>query len=172
MGCIELCSSSFVEIGVPIYWRRVFSGNFGSCLKKSSHLSCMMGKREFFFSLYRGIGLNLELIWAAPRYFTFLRWHQSSSRLVRDFWGTLCTSVKQIKAPYLFDWEQGIALHAIQGNRASSFSEREVWLFFSSCSEKLRYVLALRWGKILKTFVCSVTSGLLSSYDGHLRSLN
>ena len=42
---------------------------------------------------------------------------------MRDFWGTLCTSVKQIKAPYLFDWEQRIALHAMQGNRASSFSE-------------------------------------------------
>ena len=34
---------------------------------------------------------------------------------MRDFLGTLCTSVKQIKAPYLFDWEQGIALHAMQG---------------------------------------------------------
>ena len=34
---------------------------------------------------------------------------------MRDFWGNLCTSVKQIKAPYLFDWEQGIALHATQG---------------------------------------------------------
>ena len=42
---------------------------------------------------------------------------------MREFWGTLCTSVKQIKAPYLFDWEQRIALHAMQGNRASSFSE-------------------------------------------------
>ena len=39
---------------------------------------------------------------------------------------TLCSSVKQIKAPYLLDWEQGIALHAMQGNRASSLSEREV----------------------------------------------
>ena len=39
---------------------------------------------------------------------------------MRDFWGTLFTSVKQIKAPYLFDWEQGIALHAMQRNRASS----------------------------------------------------
>ena len=26
----------------------------------------------------------------------------------------------------VFDWEQGIALHAVQGYRASSFSEREV----------------------------------------------
>ena len=42
--------------------------------------------------------------------------------------------------------------------------------------------LELRWepgvcsrglaGKTLKTFVCSVTSGLLSIYDGHLRNRN
>ena len=31
--------------------------------------------------------------------------------------GGLSTSVKQLKAPYMFDWEQGIALHAMQGNR-------------------------------------------------------
>ena len=86
----------------------------------------MMGIRELFWSQCTRIGLNLELIWATPRYFTFLLGHQCSSRLVRDFWGTLCTSVKQIKAPYLFDWEEGIALHAVQGNQASSFSEQEV----------------------------------------------
>ena len=43
--------------------------------------------------------------------------------LLRDFWGTLFSSVKQIKAPDLFVWEQGIALHAMQGNRASSLGE-------------------------------------------------
>ena len=85
-----------------------------------------VGNRELFWSQYWGIGLNLELIWATPRYFKFLRLHQFSSTLVRDYWGTLCNSVKQIKAPYLFDWEQGIALHAMQGNRALSFSKREV----------------------------------------------
>ena len=104
----------------------------------------MMGNRELFRSQCRGFGLNLELIWAIPRYYTFLRLHQCSSRLVRDICGTLSTSVKQIKAPYLFDWEQGIALHAMQGNRASSFSEREsdgfsrvaagTWGMFSSYS--------------------------------------
>ena len=36
------------------------------------------------------------------------------------FLGTLCSSVKQIKASCLFDLEQGIALHAMQGNQASS----------------------------------------------------
>ena len=59
---------------------------------------------------------------------------------------TLCSSVKQIKAPYLLDWEQGIALHAMQGNRASSLSEREVSWFFSSCGGNLGYVLELRRG--------------------------
>ena len=99
------------------------------------------GVRALFWSQCRGIGLNLELIWATARYFTFLRWHQCSSRLVRDFLGTLCTSVKQIKAPYLLDWEQGIALHAMQGYRSSSFGEQEVWWLFSSCSGKLGYVI-------------------------------
>ena len=69
-----------------------------------------------------------------------------SFRLVRDVWGTLCSSVKQIKAPYLFDWEQGIALHAMQGNRASSLSEEEVSWFFSSCGGNLGYILELGQG--------------------------
>ena len=29
--------------------------------------------------------------------------------------GTLWISIKQIKAPYVFDWENAIALHAMQG---------------------------------------------------------
>ena len=32
-----------------------------------------------------------------------------------EFLGTLWSSVKQIKAPYVFDWKHGIALHAMQG---------------------------------------------------------
>ena len=169
---MELSSSSCAEVGVPINWRHVSQGLLVVAGRKLSHLSCMMGNRELFWSQWSGIGLNLELIWATPRYFTFLRWHQCSSRLVRDFWKTLFTSIKQIKAPYMFDWEEEIALHAVQGNQTSSFSEREVWWFFSSCSGKLGYDLELRRGKSLKTFVCSVTSGLVSSYDGHLRNLN
>ena len=34
------------------------------------------------------------------------------------------------------------------------------------------YILELRRGKTLKIFACSAMSGLLSSYDGHLRNLN
>ena len=135
-------------------------------------MSCLMGNRELHWSQCREIGLNLDLLWATPSYFIFLQCHQCSSGLLRDFPWTLCSSIKQIKAPYLFDWEQGIALHAMQGNQASCLSERQVSWFFSSCGGNLGYVLELWRGKPLKTFVCSSTSGLLSSYDVHLRNLN
>ena len=40
--------------------------------------------------------------------------------------GDSLESIKQIEAPYVFDWENAIPLHAIHGNRASSCGEREV----------------------------------------------
>ena len=49
-------------------------------------------------------------------------------------------------APYLFDWGQGIALHTMQGNRASSLGHGEVSWFFSSCGGNLGYILESRWG--------------------------
>ena len=158
MGCKELSSSSCAEFGVPINWKLVSQGISVVAERKSSHLWCMMLNRELFWSHCSGIGLNVELIWATPWYFTFLRWHHSSFRLVRDFWGTLCTSVKQKKAPYLIDWEQGIALQALQGNRASSFSEWEVWWFFSSCSGKLGYFSRVSAGEDIKSF-CLFSNG-------------
>ena len=45
-------------------------------------------------------------------------------------------------------------------------------MVFLELQREAGYVLELRPGKSLKTFVCSATSGHLSSYDGHLRSLN
>ena len=41
------------------------------------------------------------------------------------FLGTLWSSIKEVKAHFVFDGEHGIALHAIQGNRASSHGEGE-----------------------------------------------
>ena len=43
--------------------------------------------------------------------------HQCSSRFVTVFLVTLWFSIKKIEAPYIFDWEYGIALPATQGNR-------------------------------------------------------
>ena len=52
--------------------------------------------------------------------------HQCSSRFVTVFLGTLWGSIKKIKAPYVFDWENGIAVHAMQWNRASFPSEGDI----------------------------------------------
>ena len=72
----------------------------------------------------------------------------------------------------MFDWEHGIALPTMEGNRASSRDEGEVSWFFSSCGGNLGYNLKLWRGWSFKTRVCSAMSGLLSSCDGHLRNLN
>ena len=60
--------------------------------------------------------------------------------------GTLKSSIMQIEAPYDFDWENAIALHAMQGNRTSSRGEWEVARVFSSCGRHVGYILELRRG--------------------------
>ena len=52
--------------------------------------------------------------------------HQCSSRFVTVFLGSLWCSIKKIKAPYTCGREDGIALHARLGNRASFPSEGDV----------------------------------------------
>ena len=69
-------------------------------------------------------------------------------------------------------WEHGIALYAKQGNWASPLGQGEVSWVFSSFSRNLGYILELQWGWPFETRVCSAKSGLLSTYDGHLRNLN
>ena len=61
--------------------------------------------------------------WAASRFdlgytelFCIPEVHQCSSHFETVFLGTLWCSIKKIEAPYVFDWENGIALHAMQGN--------------------------------------------------------
>ena len=71
----------------------------------------------------------------------------------------------------MFDWEHGIAVHAMQGNCASSLAEWEVSWFFSSCVENLGYIHELQRGCPFKTRVCTATTGLLSSNDGYVTNL-
>ena len=80
--------------------------------------------------------------------------------------------VKQIEAPYVLGWEHGIALHPVLGIRVSSRSEGDVSWVFLSCGRNLGYILELRQGWPFETRVCAETSGLMSSYDAHLRNLN
>ena len=56
------------------------------------------------------------------------------------FLGTLWCSIKKIEAPYVFDMEFGIAMHAIQGNPASFPSEGDGSYDFSSCGRNVGYI--------------------------------
>ena len=57
-----------------------------------------------------------------------------SFKSVTVFLGTLWGSNNQIKALDVFDGEHGNALHARQGNRASSHGKGEDSWFFTCCS--------------------------------------
>ena len=72
----------------------------------------------------------------------------------------------------MFNWEYDIALHEMQGNQASSPSEGYVSWDLSSCGRNLGYILELELGWPFETPLCSANSGLLYSYEGHLRNLN
>ena len=98
--------------------------------------------------------------------------HQCSSHFVTVFLGTLWWSIMEIEAPYVFDWEIGIALHEMQGNRASFNSEGDVSYDFSSCGRNLGYIRELQQGWPFETPPCSARSVLLCSFVGHLRNLN
>ena len=93
---------------------------------------------------------------------------------------SLCDSVpgdslvfhQENRGPYVFDWENGIAVHAMQGNRASFPSEEDVSYDFSSCSKNLWYMRELQWGWPFETPLCSAKLGHLCSYEGYLSNLN
>ena len=72
----------------------------------------------------------------------------------------------------MFDWENGIVLHATQGNRDSFSSEGDVSYDFSICDINLGYIIELQRRWPFETTLCSAKSGLLFSYEGHLRNLN
>ena len=71
--------------------------------------------------------------------------------------------IKHIEAPYVFDSEHGIALHPIQGIRASSPVEGYVSWDFWGCGRNLGYILELQRGWPFETPLCSAKSELLSS---------
>ena len=135
----------------------VFSGNLWSCVKEVKPLvvfdkDCCMALEPM-----QGIGPHLDLICGTRSSFMLLWLPQGPSRFVTVFLGTLCSSIKEDKAPLLFHGKHGIALFPMQGNRDSSRGEGKDLYFFTSCAGNLGYILELWWGWRFKTPVCSAT---------------
>ena len=75
------------------------------------------------------------------------------------------------RGSYVFDSENWIALHAMQGNLASFPSEGDVSYDFSSCGRNLGYIRELQRGWPFENPLCSAKSGLLYSNERYLRHL-
>ena len=90
--------------------------------------------------------------------------HQWSSHFVTVFLRTIWCSIKKIESPYVCDWEYGIALHAMQGNRASFPFEGDVSYDFSSCGSNMGYIRELQQVWRFETRLCSAKSGIPCSY--------
>ena len=71
----------------------------------------------------------------------------------------------------MFDGENGIALHAMQGNWASSRGMGEVSWFFFELRWELGVHSRVKAGMAIQTRVCSAMSRHLSSYERHLRNI-
>ena len=65
----------------------------------------------------------------------------------------------------MFNWEHGIALHAMQANGASSRGEGEVSRFSSSCGGNLECILELGQGLPFKARAFSPMLRLLFHYE-------
>ena len=171
MWCMELSSRCCAAINIQRLEAGV-SENLCSFLKEVMPL--------VLYSVKHGIAMEPMMgKWASSRVhlgynelFCIPEVQQCSSRFVTVFLGTLWCSIKKIEAPYVSDWKYGIALHAMQGKRASFPNEGDVSYDFWRCGRNLGYIRELQRGWSFETPICSAKSGLLSSYDGHLRNLN
>ena len=57
------------------------------------------------------------------------------------FLGTLWSSIKEVKPPFLLVVEDGFALESMQGNQATSCIEGGILWFYSSCGTRLVVLL-------------------------------
>ena len=108
---------------------------------KSSHLSCLIGNAGLLWSPCWGIAPHLELICSTRSSFLLLPLLQGPSNLVTAFLGSLWSSIKEVKAHFVFDGEHAVALHAMQGNQASFHGEGEVSWILSNFFRNLGYIL-------------------------------
>ena len=154
MWCMEHSSRCFAEMNIHIDLRRV-SENLCSFLKEVKQLLLHSVEHGIAMEPMKGKWTSSGVDLGYTELFCIPEGHQCSSRFVTVFLGNLWCSIKKIEAPYMFDWEYGIALLAMQWNQASSPSEGDVSYDFSSCSKNMGYIRELQRGWPFETPLCS-----------------
>ena len=85
--------------------------------------------------------------------------------------GTLWSSIKQIEAPYVFDWENAIALDTLPGNRALSRRGERLMGFLELRQEPGVYSRVTA-GMSVRNSSLFIEVRNLSRYEGQLRNVN
>ena len=86
--------------------------------------------------------------------------------------GALWSSIKQIEAPYVSDWENAIALDTMQRNRSSSRREGKVsWVFLELWQKPGVYSRGTA-GMSIRNSSLLIEIRNLSRYEGQLRNVN
>ena len=96
---------------------------------------------------------------------------QCSSRFVTVFLGTLWCSIKKIEAPYVFDGNTGLLCMQCRGIEPH-FPARGMSHTISRVAAGTGVYTGVTAGMAIRNSTLSVKSGLLCSYEGHLRNLN
>ena len=170
-GALNIPQAALLKLMIVYTWEGCLRESLE--VPKGSQATCLYDvDRGVVIEAMQGKLASSQFNFGYTEQFSFLRWLQCSSRLVTVLLGTLWSSIKQIEVPYVFDWENAIALDTMLGNRASSRGEKKVSWVFSSCGRNLRYILELRRGSPFETGVCSGKSGHLSKYEGQPRNVN
>ena len=172
MGFTEVSSSCSNEMYDPVYLRRFSQGSSLVSKRESSHLFCMMSIAGWLRRQCKGNWPHLNLIWGTPQYLAFPEVTSEFFLSCDSVVGDSLEFIHQVEAPYVFHWENAIALDTMQGNRASSRGEGKVSCVFSRCAWKLGYILELRRGSPFEPGVCLVKSGHLTRYEGQHRNVN
>ena len=118
-----------------------FLGNFWNCLKDLKPLVMFAGECTMALEPMQENAASSRVELGYTQLFCIARWPQRPSRHVTVFLGTVRGSMKEVKAHFMYDGYRGIALHATQGNQASSRGKGKVSWFFSSFFGNLRYIL-------------------------------
>ena len=99
-GKHDVLSTYSRDLGVLLKFQQVRQG---STPGESGSLGFLSNQRM-------RIGPHLTKIWGTQSSLRLQQLPWGSSRLVKVFLGTLCSSIKEVKAPLVFDGEHGIAL--------------------------------------------------------------
>ena len=90
---------------------------------------------------------------------------------MRVLLGTLWSSIKQIEAPYVFDWENTIALDTLQGNRASYRPGGESLMGFLEVRQEPGVYSRVTAGMSIRNSSLFIEVRNLSRYEGQLSNV-